>query len=130
MRRILFSTLVFLLLPLAPSRAYERLCDTRHEDCRAPLLKLIYDEKQGIDVAFWFMTDERYVAALISRHRAGVPVRVLVDPRANQTHRLNGQMLDLLKAAGIPMRMRAAHSISDILHWKMMLFAGQNMVEF
>ena len=39
-------------------------------------------------------------------------------------------MLDRLKTAGIPMRMKAAQKPSDILHWKMMLFAGQDVVEF
>ena len=130
MRRLFWLTAAFLLLvPLTPA-ALDRLCDTRYEDCRAPLLKLIADERQGIDVAFWFMEDLRYVDALIARHRAGVPVRVLVDPRASQTKARNAQTLDALKAAGIPMRMKAARSRSDILHWKMMLFAGQDVVEF
>jgi hypothetical protein len=93
-------------------------------------MKLIANERQGIDVAFWFMQDQRYVTALILRHQAGVPVRVLVDPRAGLTKKLNQQMLDQLRAAGIPMRNKAALTASDILHWKMMLFAGQDVVEF
>src|SRR6476620_3658702 len=99
---------VVCLLVSSAADAAERLCDTRHEDCRAPLLTLIAAERQGIDVAFWFMEDQRYVDALIQRHKAGVPVRVIVDPRANDTKRLNAQMLDELKTAGIPMRMKAA----------------------
>src|SRR4029079_14026091 len=42
-------------------------------------------------------------------------------------HPINAQLLDQLSAAGIPMRQRTA---SGILHWKMMLFAGQQQVEF
>ena len=64
----------WMLLPVTAA-AGDRLCDTRREDCRAPLLRLIANERQGIDVAFWFMQDSRYVDALISRKRAGVPVR-------------------------------------------------------
>jgi hypothetical protein len=41
----------------APAAALERICDPGLEDCRAPLLTLISNETQGIDVAFWFMED-------------------------------------------------------------------------
>ena len=59
------ALLVFACLPLlAPSsaEAADRLCDTRKEDCRVPLLTMINNEPAGggIDVAFWFMTDDRY----------------------------------------------------------------------
>jgi hypothetical protein len=115
------------LLGAAPLSAQDRLCDPGGEDCRALLLNLIRNEKVGIDVAFWFMEDPRYTSELISRHRAGVPVRVLVDPRANVDYPLNASRLNELQAAGIPMRKRLTNYI---LHWKMMLFHGQNVVEF
>jgi hypothetical protein len=73
------------------------------------------------------MEDARYTAALISKAAEGVPIRVLVDPRANSTYPLNVDRLRELRDAGIPMRRRTA---SGILHWKMMLFEGQNTVEF
>jgi hypothetical protein len=38
------------------------------------------------------------------RHRGGVPVRVLVDLRANNSKPMNEQMLTTLRDAGIPMR--------------------------
>ncbi|HEX7021026.1 MAG TPA: phospholipase D-like domain-containing protein, partial [Gemmatimonadaceae bacterium] len=40
---------------------------------------------------------------------------------------INAQILQQLQDAGIPMRKRVA---DGILHWKMMLFAGQDVVEF
>jgi len=85
--RLLIS-LVFalILLPIATSQAQERLCDTAFEDCRTPLWQLIDNETQGIDVAFWFMQDPSYASKLINKFKAGVPVRVLVDPRANPTY--------------------------------------------
>ena len=55
-----------------------------------------------IDVAFWFMEDARYTTELILRWRAGVPVRVLIDPRANADYPLNAQRLAELQTAGIP----------------------------
>jgi hypothetical protein len=120
-----FAVAILLGCPIGAA-AQERLCDTQFEDCRAPLLDLIRNERVGIDVAFWFMEDNRYVSELIRRHNAGVPVRILVDQRAN-SKRLNETMLLQLRAGGIPMRDKYA---GDVLHFKMMLFHGQNVVEF
>jgi hypothetical protein len=120
------SVLAFLCLAPA-ARAQDRLCDPGVEQCRTYLLNYIANENAGIDVAFWFMEDSRYTDALIKRWQAGVPVRVLVDSRANATNKYNASRLLALKNAGIPMRERFT---GGILHYKMMLFAGQNIVEF
>jgi hypothetical protein len=127
----LATGLLFAFLCTAPGVAQaqmqERLCDTQLEDCRAPLLNLIRNEQQGIDVAFWYMTDAWYSNEIIKRWQAGVPVRVLVDTRASVKYTVNAQRLQDLKNAGIPMRNKAS---GTNLHWKMMLFNGQNTVEF
>ena len=129
MRSVLVGVLAAVgmsLVTVAPARA-DRLCDPSFEDCRAILLNLIRNEQKGIDVAFWFMEDARYSAEIVRRHEAGVPVRVLVDLSANPAHPVNGLIIDQLRNAGIPIRKR---NVSSILHWKMMLFAGQGQVEF
>ena len=110
----------------APAHASERLCDPAFENCRVPLMTLIQNETVGIDAGFWFMEDNRYADALIAKFRSGVPVRLIVDTRANSSSPMNGTIIDKLAAAGIPIR-RAG---SLWLHWKMMLFAGQDVVEF
>lgn len=120
------------LLLVAPSTAsiataQDVLCDPAYEDCREPILTLIRNERLGIDVSFWFMEDTRYSTELIRAHQRGVPIRVLVDTAANSSTPLNAQRLEELRAAGIPMRRRNA---TGILHWKMMLFHGQNTVQF
>src|SRR4029450_6078566 len=120
-------TVLIVLSSGSAALAQDRLCDPGDEDCRAILINYIRSETVGIDVAFWFMEDARYTNELIARWKAGVPVRVLVDPRANTDYPLNAQRLSELQAAGIPMR---KHLTSNILHWKMMLFQGQNVVEF
>src|SRR5215218_5408663 len=126
--RLLISLVLFVvLLPVASAQAQERLCDTAFEDCRTPLWQLIDNETQGIDVAFWFMQDSSYATKLINRFKAGVPVRVLVDPRANPTYAGNEDVLNQLKAAGIPMRYKVG---DGILHWSCYRFEGQNKVEF
>jgi hypothetical protein len=115
-----------LAIPLT-AQAQEHLCDTQFEDCRAPIINLIRSETVGIDVAFWFMEDARYVTELINRKNAGVPIRILVDTRANASKRLNADILASLAQGGLPMREKFQ---ADILHFKMMLFHGQNVVEF
>jgi phosphatidylserine/phosphatidylglycerophosphate/cardiolipin synthase-like enzyme len=129
MRKRFLAFLLLLAGAAYPSSASaaDWLCDPAFEDCRTPILNLIRNEQVGIDVAFWFMEDARYSAELIKRAQAGVPVRIIVDPRANETYPLNADRLSELQAAGIPMRKRTA---SGILHWKMMLFSGQNFVQF
>src|SRR4051795_12389761 len=116
-----------LALSATPARALDRLCDPAYENCRTVLINYIRAETKGIDVGFWFMEDARYSTELIARFNAGVPVRVLMDLRANDTNQFNAQRLAELQAAGIPMRRRTA---SGIMHYKLMLFAGQGIAEF
>src|SRR5215211_7373914 len=119
--------IIFVTLVCTRAQSQERLCDTAFEDCRGPLWSLIDNETVGIDVAYWFMQDTSIANKIIARWQAGVPVRILVDPRANPTYSGNEQILNQFKAAGIPMRYKNG---GGILHWKMMLFVGQNRVEF
>jgi hypothetical protein len=108
--------------------AQEYICDTRAEDCRTPLIQLIRSEQVGIDVAFWYIEDVRYATELIGRHRAGVPVRVLLDARAANSYAdVHPTIVAQLRDAGIPMREKFA---GDILHFKMMFFRGQRLVQF
>jgi carbohydrate binding protein with CBM6 domain/phospholipase D-like protein len=104
-------------------------------NCRQPILDLIDAEQQGIDVAFWFMEDSRYASHLVNWHNnhPNKPIRVLVDERANGSKPLNAQVLQQLKDAGIPMREKIPdpdYNPIQILHLKMMLFHGQDVVEF
>jgi hypothetical protein len=124
--RLTIAALI-LIAGVVPASAQDRLCDPGDEDCRAILINYIRSETVAIDVAFWFMEDARYTNELIRKHQAGVPVRVLMDPRANASYPLNQTRLAELQSAGIPMRKRLTNYI---LHWKMMLFHGQNLVQF
>jgi phosphatidylserine/phosphatidylglycerophosphate/cardiolipin synthase-like enzyme len=103
------------------------MCDSSFQDCRTPLINLIRAENVGIDVGFWFMEDQRYVNEIILRKNAGVAVRLIVDPTANPTYPLNATSLSTFANAGIPMVKKSG---GGIMHFKMMLFAGQNIVEF
>jgi phosphatidylserine/phosphatidylglycerophosphate/cardiolipin synthase-like enzyme len=126
-RIVLVLVLAAFGAPATRAVADERLCDSSFENCRTPLLDLIRNEMVGIDVAFWFMEDARYSAALIERWTAGVPVRVIMDTEANTSYPNNIPILQQLKDAGIPMLEKTSRGI---VHWKTMIFAGQNVVEF
>src|SRR5687767_5850762 len=116
---------LFLTGTAAAQSGQDHLCDPANEDCRDILIAKIRAEKVSIDVAFWFMEDSWYANELIAKWRNKVPVRIIVDSRANETYTKNGPILQSLRDAGIPMRERFQ---SGILHWKMMLFGGQNLV--
>ena len=124
---VLFCIAAGLGISATPARALDRLCDPSYEDCRAILINYIRNENVGIDVGFWFMEDARYTYELTKKWQAGVPVRVIMDTRANATNQYNATRLQELKDAGIPMRTKTS---SGIMHYKMMLFAGQGIVEF
>ncbi|MDQ3487011.1 MAG: phospholipase D-like domain-containing protein, partial [Acidobacteriota bacterium] len=128
-RYIRSATLLLLLLAgtVSSANAQHRLCDPGAEDCREILISYIRAEKVGLDLAFWFMEDSYVAGEVIKRHQAGIPVRVLMDTQANATTPRNIERLAELQAAGISMREKVT---GGILHWKMMLFAGQNIVEF
>jgi HKD family nuclease len=123
--RLIAVVLLTVAAGAAPAFA-ERLCDSSRENCRVPLTDLIRNERQRIDVAFWFMEDARYSTALADAHRRGVRIRVIVDTKANRTFPYNATIIARLRDAGIPIR----RVISRYFHWKMMLFAGQNVVQF
>ena len=126
LRRLALAAMLVLAV-VSPARATDALCDPSFENCRTQLLSLIANEKVEIDVGFWFMTDNRYVTAIVSRFQAGVPVRILVDTRANPTYAGNSTIVADFANARIPIRNRVS---GGILHWKTMVFAGQETVEF
>ena len=110
-----------LLLFSSAARGADSLCDPAASNCRTQVLTLIQNERVGIDVGFWFMQDSRYMTEIVKRRQAGVPIRILMDPRANASYAGNDTMLAGFAQAGIPMRKRIA---SGIQHWKMMTRPG------
>ena len=89
--RAICASLLLCLALAAPATAQESLCDNAFQDCRTPILQMIQKETVGIDVSFWFMTDTRYSQEIIKRWQAGVPVRVLLDLRADANYPANAQ---------------------------------------
>jgi phosphatidylserine/phosphatidylglycerophosphate/cardiolipin synthase-like enzyme len=104
----------------------EWLCDNQYQDCRTPILRLIDQETEAIDVSYWFMIDSRYKDRLIAAKNRGVKIRVIVDTQADG-YAVNKTLRENMIAAGIPFRDKTTQGIN---HWKMMLYAGQNKVHF
>ena len=101
-------------------------CDVAYEICRDQVLTLIQNEPANggeIDLSFWFMTDARYASAITTASRAGVKVRIIMDPRANSKAG-NSTQLATFKSAGIPMLNKP---FGDIAHWKGMIFKAQKV---
>ncbi len=125
--RVVSSILVVMVLSNPPAAAADEYCEAAATDCRARLLAYINRETVRLDIGTEEITDTVIADAIIARFRARVPVRLIVEPRRSSVEPANAVVLNKLKAAGLPMRYKAA---GDIVHWKMMVFAGQNTVEF
>src|SRR5690349_13880570 len=123
----LVLAVIFALLLPATAPAQERLCDPSFEDCYSPLLDLVRNENNGLDVAFYMIELPTLADAIIARYQAGVPVRLIVEPRADVKFPMNQPLLDKFQAAGIPMRYKLG---DGIIHAKEIVFAGQNKVVF
>ncbi|HET8782337.1 MAG TPA: phospholipase D-like domain-containing protein, partial [Pyrinomonadaceae bacterium] len=121
-----FAITVCLLAPTSSS-AQERLCDPSWEDCYGQIVGQVRSETVGIDMAFYMIELPGLVDDLIARHKAGVRVRIVVEPRANLKFPQNQPLIDKLNAAGIPLRYKLG---DGIVHVKLALFAGQNKVLF
>ncbi len=125
-------TLTLLLCGIfaAGIHAQERLCDVSYENCKQPLIDLINAETVGLDVAFWTIADNDIANAILARHRAGVPVRILVDPRSSRNNK-NPETLQIITnfaLNGIPMRAKPADA--TFMHLKFVLAVGQNKLQF
>jgi len=124
---LLAVTAALHLLSVPRVDAREQLCDPSYQNCRTPLIDLINAETVEIDVGLWFMEDARYSSAIVQKWKAGVKVRILMDPRVFPQDAPDVTVMNQLQAGGIPMRKRIA---SGIEHWKAMIFAGQRTVYF
>jgi hypothetical protein len=125
--RVLFTFLAALIILCPAPLLANSMCEPAATDCRKVLLTYIQGETVGLDVGFEEMADTTIADAIIALHRARVRVRLIVEPRRNTQTPENGVVLDMFKAAGVPMRRKLSGSM---LHWKTMIFAGQKTVEF
>src|SRR5687768_7886806 len=121
--------LVLIVLAVMPrsASAQVRYCDSAHENCRTELIRLIRAETQGIYTIQWYTRDTGVVNELILKHRAGVPVRFIVDRKSESATRSGViEQIYAMRDAGIPLR----EGPTKYVHGKAFIFVGQRMVQF
>jgi len=69
--------------------------------CADSLINFIAASKKSVDVAIYSLTYKPISDALIGKHRAGIPVRVIVDKVESTA---SNSMVSSLVAAGVPVR--------------------------
>jgi phosphatidylserine/phosphatidylglycerophosphate/cardiolipin synthase-like enzyme len=107
--------------------AQEQLYFSSTDNVQAQILARIKAETVRLDIALWLLTDGEIVTAIINKHQAGVPVRVLGD-RAGifESDPLTRAAFERLANAGVPIRLRYnPRSFPEIIHWKCGIFVGQ-----
>ena len=121
-RKLLFTACAVALLNWGATTtafAQETFCDASVDNCRVPLVSLIDNENVGIDMGAWVIKDARIPAAIERARARGVPVRLIMDTRANASYSGNAGFISDMINAGVQMRNRTA---GDICHWKLMIF--------
>jgi phosphatidylserine/phosphatidylglycerophosphate/cardiolipin synthase-like enzyme len=124
---------LFSLMGAQPSAAQvERMYFPAVDNVRALLVQRINAETVRIDMSAWYLTDGEVVNALLSRHNAGVPIRLIGDRGSIfeiDIHTKNA--FYRLANAGVPIRLRVNPTwYPEIAHWKTTIFVGQNIVTF
>ena len=95
----------------------------------AKIVAKIKAETVRLDIALWLLNDGEITTAIIGRHNAGVPVRVLGD-RAGifESDPHTRASFERLAHAGVPIRLRYnPRSFPEIMHWKCGIFVGQGV---
>jgi phosphatidylserine/phosphatidylglycerophosphate/cardiolipin synthase-like enzyme len=123
------AVLAVLFLGLTPPRvaAQEALYFPSSDNVQAQILARIRAETVRLDIALWLLTDGEIINAIIARHQANVPVRVLGD-RAGifESDPLTRAGFEKLANAGVPIRLRYhPRNFPQIMHWKCGIFVGQ-----
>jgi phosphatidylserine/phosphatidylglycerophosphate/cardiolipin synthase-like enzyme len=109
-----------------PGTPLRRLCFTPKTDCLADLVRLINRETVGVDMTIYRMDDRNLTAALVNRHKAGVPVRVLTDRHFYTRGGDHKREVDYLVSNGVPVRINRHRGV---VHQKSTVLRGQGLVQ-
>jgi phosphatidylserine/phosphatidylglycerophosphate/cardiolipin synthase-like enzyme len=112
--------------------AQEQMLFPAVDNAQAAILEKIRNEHVRLDIAVWYLVDREISQALVNRHRAGVPVRVIGDRAAIFEADPNTRReFEFLASQGVPIRLRYHPTwFPEIMHWKAGIFVGQQVVEF
>jgi hypothetical protein len=125
-----------LLVSTAPcAAAAERMWFPAYENVANELVSLINAEPKRLDISVWYLTEHSVTEAIANRFTDPMnplPVRLVGD---------RGSIFEIdpntraefyyLANLGVPIRLRFNPTwFPEIDHWKLAIFAGQNIVEF
>src|SRR5439155_24882367 len=102
------------------------------DDVTSLLVQRINAETVRLDVGIWLLSEGSISIAIANRFKAGVPVRLIGDRAAIFESDPNTKaQFYWLASQGIPIRLRYNPTwFPEIVHWKAIIFVGQNVVEF
>lgn len=112
--------------------AQERVYFPARDNAEAQIVARINAETVRLDFATWLLDDGDITTAIINRHLAGVPVRVLGD-RAGifESDPNTRASFERLANAGVPIRLRYnPRDFPEIIHWKCGIYVGQVQASF
>ena len=114
---------------LAAQEVVEDIYFPSATNVESKLVARIKAETVRLDIGIWLLNDGEVTTAIIGRHNAGIPVRVLGD-RASifESDPNTRASFERLANAGVPIRLRYnPRSFPEIIHWKCGIFVGQGM---
>lgn len=121
--------MLFLAVGGSPAVAQEQLFFPSRDNAQAQIVAKINAERVRLDIGLWLLNDGEITTAIINRHLAGIPVRVLGD-RAGifESDPNTRASFERLASAGVPIRLRYHPTFfPEIMHWKCGIFVGQNL---
>jgi phosphatidylserine/phosphatidylglycerophosphate/cardiolipin synthase-like enzyme len=115
-----------------PASAQEQLLFPAVDNVKNVLLQKINNETVRLDISMWLLGEGEISQAIVRRHQAGVPVRVIGDRGSIFEGDVNTRrQFEYLATNGVPIRIRYhPRHVLQIIHWKTGIFVGQNLVEF
>ena len=136
-RRLTFGVLAAALTlgpksAAAQSQGQEEILFPAIHDAQAKIVQRINAEQVRLDIATWYLNDGDIAIAIVNKHKAGVPVRVIGDRGSIFEADPNTRMwFEYLANNGVPIRLRYHPTwFPFIIHWKCGIFKGQGVVEF
>jgi len=109
------------------ARAQERVYFSSHENAEAQIVARINAETVRLDIGAWLLNDGDILNAILNRHAAHVPIRILGD-RASifESDPNTRASFEKLANAGVPIRLRYnPRDFPEIIHWKCGIYVGQ-----
>lgn len=79
------------------------------DDGVAPVIELISRARRSLFLKQFTFTEPRILQAVIERHRAGVDVRVMLNPKRSSGSRANDETFAHLEKAGVAVRWASPH---------------------